>query len=152
MKREEARKRAEDPFGYGLTYGDCAAQELSVKTQSAEDLDETAAYVRVTAVNRSEATEDVLQIYIRDEEYPGAVPNPSLCGFARIRLEKGESREVTIPLRLRAFTTVDEQGARAVRSRKFRIWAGFSQPDPRSEKLTGNAVLTQIAELPEAKG
>ena len=35
MKREEARKRAEDPFGYGLTYGDCAAQELSVKTQSA---------------------------------------------------------------------------------------------------------------------
>ena len=42
--------------------------------------------------------------------------------------------------------------ARAVRSRKFRIWAGFSQPGPRSEKLTGNAVLTQIAELPEAKG
>ena len=38
--------------------------------------------------------------------------------------------------------------ARAVRSRKFRIWAGFSQPGPRSEELTGNAVLTQIAELP----
>ena len=136
------------PFGYGLTYGDCAAQALSVKTQRAEGFDDTAAYVRVTAVNRGEATEDVLQVYIHDEEYPGAVPNPSLCGFTRIRLEKGESREVTIPLRLRAFTTVDEQGTRAVRSRKFRIWAGFSQPGPRSEKLTGNAVLTQIAELP----
>ena len=136
------------PFGYGLTYGDCAAQALSVKTQRAEGFDDTAAYVHVTAVNRGEATEDVLQVYIRDEEYPGAVPNRSLCGFTRIRLEKGESREVTIPLRLRAFTTVDEQGTRAVRSRKFRIWAGFSQPGPRSEKLTGNAVLTQIAELP----
>ena len=48
---------------------------------------------------------------------------------------------------LRAFTSVDENGERAVRSRKFRIWAGFSQPDPRSEKLTGNAVLAQNVEL-----
>ena len=135
------------PFGYGLTYGDCSAQEMSVKTQKAEDFDEDAAFVSVRVVNKGEATEDVLQIYIHDEEYPGAVPNPSLCGFKRVRLEKGESREVTIPIRLRAFTSVDERGKREVRSRKFRIWAGFSQPDQRSEKLTGNAVLTQLVEL-----
>ena len=135
------------PFGYGLTYGDCSAQEISVKTQKAEDFDEDAALVSVRVVNRGEATEDVLQIYIHDEEYPGAVPNPSLCGFKRVRLEKGESREVTIPIRLRAFTSVDERGKRDVRSRKFRIWAGFSQPGQRSEKLTGNAVLTQFVEL-----
>ena len=73
-----------------------------------------------------QATEDVLQIYIHDEEYQGAIPNPALCGFARIRLEKGENREVMI-----------------------RIWAGFSQPDPRSGELTGNAVLTQVVELAE---
>ena len=135
------------PFGYGLTYGDCSAQEMSVKIQKAEDFDEDAAFVSVRVDNRGEATEDVLQIYIHDEEYPGAVPNPSLCGFKRVRLEKGESREVTIPIRLRAFTSVDERGKREVRSRKFRIWAGFSQPDQRSEKLTGNAVLTQLVEL-----
>ena len=135
------------PFGYGLTYGDCSAQEMSVKIQKAEDFDEDAAFVSVRVDNRGEATEDVLQIYIHDEEYPGAVPNPSLCGFKRIRLEKGESREVTIPIRLRAFTSVDERGKRDVRSRKFRIWAGFSQPGQRSEKLTGNAVLTQLVEL-----
>ena len=135
------------PFGYGLTYGDCCAQEMSVKIQKAEELDETAAFVSVRVVNNGEATEDVLQVYIHDEEYPGAVPNPSLCGFQRIRLEKGESREVTIPIRLRAFTSVDERGKREVRSRKFMIRAGFSQPDQRSEELTGNAVLTQIVEL-----
>ena len=56
-------------------------------------------------------------------------------------------REVTIPIRLRAFTSVDERGERKIRSRKFRIWAGFSQPGQRSEKLTGNAVLTQLVEL-----
>lgn len=135
------------PFGYGLTYGNCAAKALSVKTQPAETFDDVAAYVSVTAVNSGEAAEDVLQVYIRDEEYAGAVPNPSLCGFARIRLEKGECREVTIPVRLRAFTSVDEQGRREVRSRRFRVWAGFSQPDARSEELTGNPVVSQAMEL-----
>ena len=137
------------PFGYGLTYGDCSVQEMSVKIQKAEKFDDAAAYVSVRVVNNGEATEDVLQIYIHDEEYQGAIPNPALCGFARIRLEKGENREVMIPVRLRAFTSVDESGVRAVRSRKFRIWAGFSQPDPRSGELTGNAVLTQVVELAE---
>ena len=124
-------------------------QEMSVKIQKAEKFDDAAAYVSVRVVNNGEATEDVLQIYIHDEEYQGAIPNPALCGFARIRLEKGENREVMIPVRLRAFTSVDESGVRAVRSRKFRIWAGFSQPDPRSGELTGNAVLTQVVELAE---
>ena len=64
------------PFGYGLTYGDCSAQEMSVKQQQAVDFDEDAAYVSVRVVNRGEATEDVLQIYIHDEEYLGAIPTP----------------------------------------------------------------------------
>ena len=54
---------------------------MSVKTQQAENLDDAAAYVSVKVINNGEATEDMLQIYIHDEEYPGAVPNPALCGF-----------------------------------------------------------------------
>ena len=89
----------------------------------------------------------MLQVYIRDEEYEGAIPNPSLCGFARIRLKEGERKTIRIPIKLRAFTSVDEQGERAVRSRKFTIFTGFSQPGARSEELTGHSVLVKAVEI-----
>ena len=135
------------PFGYGLTYGDCKVLSMDVSMQKAEGFEEVAAYVEAAVENSGRETEDVLQVYIRDEEYEGAIPNPSLCGFARIRLKEGERKTIRIPIKLRAFTSVDEQGERAVRSRKFTIFTGFSQPGARSEELTGHSVLVKAVEI-----
>ena len=35
--------------------------------------------------------------------------------------------------------SVDENGDRRIRTDKFKVYAGFSQPDARSKELTGHA-------------
>ena len=128
------------PFGYGLTYGDCAATAICVEKK--ENV-----RVRVTVTNFGNvAAEDVLQIYVKGEEDPLAVPNPALTAFARVSLDAGETKEVEISLESRAFTSVDENGERAIRSNRFFVYAGFSQPDARSEELTGRSCAKCIWE------
>lgn len=52
MKRREAAGM----IGYGLTYGDCSVQELSVRTRRAEKFDQNAALVSVRVINKAEET------------------------------------------------------------------------------------------------
>ena len=85
-------------------------------------------------------TEDVVQLYIKDNS-PWAVPNHSLCGFARIGLEPSETRQLEITVPESAFESVDEQGIRAVTGTVFTLYAGTCQPDPLSEKLSGTSCV-----------
>lgn len=125
------------PFGYGLTYGKCAVKSMDVET-ALKDGEFDGAKVTVTVKNEGNAaTDDVVQLYVKDEGYELAIPNPCLAGFERVSLAPGEERNVTIKLERRAFTSVDEDGNRELFSDKFTIYAGTSQPDKRSEELTG---------------
>lgn len=120
------------PFGYGLTYGD-----IRVKKARVFGLPEERA-VTVLAENAGErAAEEVLQVYVRDEESAFAPEHPSLAAFARVSLKPGESRMVTIPLPEDAFTVVDEEGQRIADGTRFSVYVGTSQPDERSAELTG---------------
>ena len=125
------------PFGYGLTYGSCQAKDISVETKVTEGEIESAE-VTVTVVNNGKAaTDDVLQIYVEDTGYELAIPNPCLAGFERVHLDAGQEKKVTITLSKRAFTSVDNEGERKVFSKSFKVFAGFGQPDKRTEELTG---------------
>lgn len=125
------------PFGFGLTYGNCKATAITASG------DTSTAKVNVTVRNDSAtATEDVLQIYIKDEESEFAVRNHSLCAFKRVKLAAGEEKQVEIDIYERAFTSVNDDGERAIRSKKFTLFAGFSQPDSRSAELTGNNAVS----------
>ena len=93
----------------------------------------------ITVVNNgSVATDDVVQVYVKDTGFDKAIPNPCLSGFKRVHLEAGEEKEVSLHLSARAFTSVDEDGNRKLFSDTFKVYAGVSQPDARSEKLTGH--------------
>lgn len=121
------------PFGYGLTYSHFECRSIKYSAGSVE----------VTVANvGSRFTEDVLQLYI-SSDIEGA-PKCSLCGFQRIGLDAGESAVVTLPLDESAFETVDENGIRAVRSRKFRLYAGFSMPSCHSGFKTSGELETEI--------
>ena len=125
---------AEYPFGYGLTYGDCAASDMEVTLT-----EDGGADLKVTVANKGKvATDDVLQIYIKDVDFAQAVRNHSLCGFKRVHLESGEEKVVELHIDRRAFTSVDEDGKREIFSKNFKLFAGFSQPDKRSAELTGH--------------
>ena len=120
------------PFGCGLSYADLGLSGLSADREG----------VRITASNRSSfAAEDVVEVYVKDAASPDAPTNPVLAGFARVRLEPGESRELSVPLDPRAFTVVGADGVRRPGSGRWTVYAGFGQPDRRTEELTGKTSL-----------
>lgn len=121
------------PFGYGLTYGKCKVDALS--------FDGSSATVKVQNLG-ARSTDDVLQLYIRDQESPLAPVNPVLCAFRRVRLNAGEEAEITLGLDKNAFTVVDETGARVPGSGSWVLSAAFSGPDARSAELTGETPVS----------
>ena len=126
------------PFGYGLTYGKCAVKDMEVELKKDAAGEFAGAAVTVTAVNEGAAeTDDVIQIYVQDTDYELAIPNPCLSAFKRVHLVPGKETKVTIDVAAKAFTSVDEEGVRKLFSRNFKVFAGTSQPDKRSEQLTG---------------
>ncbi len=114
------------PFGFGLSY-------TSFRLESASAKDGT---VQALVANNGEMDGDaVIQVYAECES-PFAPKHPRLCGFRRISLAKGESRDVTIPLDKWTGTVVNEAGEREDVS-EVKLWVGFSQPDEQSVALTG---------------
>ena len=114
------------PFGFGLTYSqvDC------------DDIAYSDGIVRVKARNVGQtATEDVVQIYIKDNKSPHAVKNHRLCGFSRIHLNAGEEKTTEIEIDKTAFDVVDNDGKRFIDSDSFTIFVGTGQPDNLSKKL-----------------
>ena len=121
------------PFGYGLSYADMELSDLSATRERA----------KLTVQNKSAfAAQEVVQLYIKDEGSADAPTNPVLCGFLRLRLEPGETRLVSIPIDLRAFTVVNAAGERVPGSGRWTLYAGFGQPDARTAELTGRACLS----------
>lgn len=128
-------KEALYPFGYGLTYGDVEVSEAKLVNRPSKNTD---IELEVSLMNRGAAeTDEVVQIYIKDMDSPLAVRNHSLCAFQRVHLKAGESKKVMLVVPNAAMKVVDEQGERQIDSKKFKLYAGVSQPDKRSRKLTG---------------
>lgn len=121
------------PFGFGLTYGDVKVTSLEYKDGVAN----------VTAENSGAATEDVIELYIKDYS-ENAVPNVSLCGFKRISLGSGERKTVQISVPEKAFTSVDAKGERKRFGSRFTLYAGNCQPDENSKALGGSFVSVEI--------
>ena len=125
------------PFGYGLSYARMTVDELRA--------DRAQALVRVT--NRSDfPAEEVVELYVRDMGSPDVPVNPVLAGFSRVRLEAGESRELTLALDPRALTAVGDDGERRPGVGPWNVYAGFGQPDRRTARLTGRECLSVTIE------
>ena len=120
------------PFGYGLSYADIRI--------SGAKLD--GGKVLATVKNHSAfAADEVVQVYVKDEESGFAPRHPALCGFERVSLAAGEEKTVEIELSKYAFTVINDEGERVPGSGKFAVYCGFNQPDARSEKLTGKKCI-----------
>ena len=126
------------PFGYGLTYTTMTCSDLTLP-QSGQPGQEVPVTVTVTNTGNF-AADEVVQVYIKPHS-EFAPPNPSLVGYARVSLAPGDSTTVQIVLAPSAFQVVDYNGERIYDSNSFEIFCGFSQPDPRSETLTGQKSL-----------
>lgn len=128
------------PFGYGLSYTTFAYSNLQAPPELAigQDL-----VVQVDVENTGQRTGDeVVQLYIKHLSASVPTPRHSLQGFARIPLEPGEKRTVTFRLSPRQLAVFDEDGRCLVEPGVVEIFVGGSQPDPRSQELTGEKPLS----------
>ena len=123
------------PFGYGLSYGKVSLSLVEADRDGAT----------VCVKNEGERPlEEVIELYLCDENSPLAPLNPILCGFQRVRLGEGEEKRLVVPIDKNAFTVVDEKGRRIPGSGSWRLWAGFGAPDKRTEELTGRKAVSTI--------
>ena len=118
------------PFGFGLTYSRVVCNAVVFNPIK------NSAIVSVENIGQCD-TDEVVQLYIRDEASQWAVKNHKLCGFKRIHLKSGESIELEITISKDAFEVVDDEGNRFVASSLFTLYAGVNQPDSLSAQLTG---------------
>ena len=127
------------PFGYGLTYGDvcCTGARFLADPEAGSDV---RVMIEVTNAGGTD-TQDVIQAYIRVHDSEYAVPNVSLCGFSRVFLGAGETKEISMVIPGKAFTVIDESGERVSGGQNFTLYFGTSQPDDRSVLLSGRTPL-----------
>lgn len=117
------------PFGHGLTYTTFAYQKLEIFPLKLKQGGE--ATVRVTVKNTgSRASDEVVQLYIRDIQVAVTTPRKALKGFQRIHLAPGEVKTVRfrVPVRELAYWDVN-RGGFYVEPGQFEAEAGRSSAD-----------------------
>jgi Beta-glucosidase-related glycosidases len=129
------------PFGYGLSYTRFHYQDIAVSPSSIPVGGNASVSVTVKNVGTRPADE-VVQLYLTDIEASCTVPHHSLRGFARVHLLPGEARRISFELSPRDLSLIDERGQRVLEPGRFRASVGGSQPDPRSQELTGQTPLS----------
>jgi len=90
------------PFGYGLSYTTFAYSNLQVSTTSFKDVDGVTVSVQVTNTGQV-AGKEIVQVYVHDHK-SGLVRSPKeLKAFAKVALQPGETKTVSLHLDFRAF-------------------------------------------------
>ena len=147
------------PFGYGLSYTSFAYSDLKA--------DETGVTLTVTNTG-SCAGAEVVQLYVAKPDAKIFRPAKELKGFAKVFLEAGESRTVTIPLDDKAFRYWNVATHRwEVEGGSYQLLAGASSadirltaaitvagtgaPDPYAGKNLEHYRTAQVQNVPDAE-
>ncbi len=90
------------PFGYGLSYTTFEYSNPQVSAATFKDTDGVTVTVDVTNTGEV-AGKEIVQVYVHDSESGLKRPFKELKGFAKVNLQPGETKTVTIDLDFRAF-------------------------------------------------
>ena len=114
------------PFGHGLSY--TRFRYATPKLSSAQVSANGSVEVSVDVTNSGARDGDeVVQLYVA---HPGAegAPIRALQRFARVHLQRGETRRVAFTLDPRALSVVGTDGTRRVSPGRVDLWIGGGQP------------------------
>jgi beta-glucosidase len=132
------------PFGYGLSYTTFNYQNLSVPA-SVKAGNKLTVSVKVTNTGR-QAGDEVVQLYVLQQNQNIHAPIKALKGFKRISLKAGESRTITFQLTPEDMSIVNENGTLTQLKGKISISAGGGQPGV-NNKTTSNVLIKTISVL-----
>lgn len=90
------------PFGYGLSYTSFEYSNVKVSSKTFKDVDGLTISLDITNTGDLPGAE-IVQVYVHDRESELARPEKELKGFAKVNLQPGETKKVSIPLDFRSF-------------------------------------------------
>lgn len=133
------------PFGHGLTYTTFEYSDLTISPQVV-DIGDSVQVSCVVTNTGSCASDEVVQLYLRDEFASVTRPTMELKGFERIHLAPGESAQVSFTLTPRHLSFTGKDLVRIVEPGEFKVMIGASSADLR---LQGSIEVTgETLELP----
>lgn len=131
------------PFGYGLNYSDIRIVDAAADA-SFEDASSEGVTVKAVLQNDSDIDgHEVVQIYVKNNDSNETL-HPHLAAFERVFVPAGAKKQIEIFVPAKAFTTVDDEGTRAVFATEAALYVGFGQPDSRTAELTGRSAVEII--------
>jgi beta-glucosidase len=123
------------PFGYGLSYTSFAYKNLTVSPSSTNEV--TVSFNVTNTGSRAGA--DVAEVFVGDQHAPVPRPVKELKGFAKVMLNPGETKNITVKLDRRAFSYYDVKShAWTVAPGDFDVFVARSAADI---QLTGKATM-----------
>jgi beta-glucosidase len=128
-------------FGYGLSYTTFRYDQLSIPAVVANGKPVRVS-VRVTNTGKK-AGDEVVQLYVINENTSLVTPLKALKGFQRINLKPSESKMVSFTLQPDDLSYVDAGGQQHSLTGKVQIAVGGSQPDE-PNSTSGNVVKKEI--------
>ena len=130
------------PFGFGLSYSTFAFKNLTISPASSSSHDPVTVSFDIANTGTRPAAE-VAQLYVGDPHSSVPRPPKELKGFAKVFLEPGETKRVSIPLDGRSFAYYDVKShAWKTEPGVFNIFVASSAADIQLEgKLNYRPVL-----------
>jgi beta-glucosidase len=129
------------PFGYGLSYSSFTYSDIKTDKKEINPGESINCSVKISNSGQWEADE-IVQLYLNDDEASVDMPKWQLQGIKRVHLKPGEETRVEFTLTARQMALIDNDGKCILEPGRFTVYLGGSQPDTRSEKLTGQKVLS----------
>ena len=121
------------PFGYGLSYTQFAYANLRLGTTQMTLNDTIAISVDVTNTGER-AGQEIVQLYVRDVTSRLTRPHKELKGFAKVALEAGQTKTVTLMLDKTALAYWDDAThAWVTEAGEFVAFVGASSQDIRAQ-------------------
>jgi len=116
------------PFGFGLSYTTFAYSDLEI-TPKVELGQPIRVAVTVTNTGRV-AGDEVVQLYVSDDEASYPVPIRHLEGFRRVHLAPEQSERIVFTLEPKQLYVYDDEGNGFVEPGTFTVSVGGGQPIP----------------------
>lgn len=130
------------PFGYGLSYTSFKYDLLKAPLVVAKGKNATVS-IRVTNSGKTDG-EEVVQLYVSNQNKTIHAPIKALKGFKRIALKAGESKMVSFNLTAEDLSNINEEGKFYQPKGKLLISVGGGQPDVKNA-TTSNVLKTIIS-------
>jgi len=128
-------------FGYGLSYTSFVYDQLKAPATGGIGK-KVLVSVRITNKGKMDG-EEVVQLYVSNENKMIKAPLKALKGFKRILLKAGESKIIQFQLTSENLSTLDEKGKMKQNKGRIMISVGGGQPDEKN-KTTSNVVKGSI--------